>query len=320
MAHKTGKYLEELIAWIQSSVHEKALVIPNEKVLDIHTKTKRQIDISIRLSDGPTHLFVMVEVRDHKRPIDVRYVEEVHSKKQSVNANAASIVSKSGFTKTAIEKAKYLGIQTLTYKEALKSDWSGWIKCEYFSVITKKYENVLIIMGKENSNEILNIAPEILLQTQNNAKSKVLLNNDGKSVLSFFDLAWSIINPSIEKLCEGLEPNGEKVRRSIMFNGILEPQLNVLGNDGITHKITKVKVEADFYIEVRQYPIHISKFQNTESDESIAEVATADLEVGDKKLRFEILAPNANDSIPSGSKVQIRTTPLDDETKNSNDE
>lgn len=313
MAHKTGKYLEELVAWIQRSVHENALVIPNEKVLDIHTKKRRQIDISIRLSDGPTHLFVMVEVRDHKKPIDVRYIEEIYSKKQSVNANAASIVSRSGFTKTALEKAKYLGIQTLTYKEALKSDWSGWIKCKHFSVITRKYDNVLITMGKENSNEILNVAPEILLQAQNNIKSKVLLDNDGKSIESFFDLAWSIINPSIEKLCEGLKPNGEKVRRSVMFNGILEPQLYVLGDDGVTHKITKVLVTADFYIEEQQYPIHISRFRKTESNESIAEVATADIEVGDKKFRVDILAPNASDYIPGGSKVQLRTTPLNNE-------
>ncbi len=315
MAHKPGKYLEELVAWIQQSVHEKALVIPNEKVLDIHTKKKRQIDISIRLSDGPTHLFVMVEVRDHKKPIDVRYIEEVYSKKQSVNANAASIVSRSGFTKTALEKAKHLGIQTLTYKEALKSDWSGWIKCDNLSVITREYDNVLITMGKENSNEILNVAPEILLQSQNNIKSKVLLDNDGKSIASFFDLAWSILNPSIEKLCEGLKPNGEKVRRSVMFNGILEPQLYVLGDDGVTHNITKVLVEADFYIKEQQYPFHISRFRNTEADESIAEVATANIEMGGKKIRVDLLVPYAGDYIPAGSKVQLRTTPLDNESQ-----
>jgi hypothetical protein len=315
MAHKPGKYLEELVAWIQQSVHEKALVIPNEKVLDIHTKKKRQIDISIRLSDGPTHLFVMVEVRDHKKPIDVRYIEEVCSKKQSVNANAASIVSRSGFTKTALEKAKHLGIQTLTYKEALKSDWSGWIKCDNLSVITREYDNVLITMGKENSNEILNVAPEILLQSQNNIKSKVLLDNDGKSIASFFDLAWSILNPSIEKLCEGLKPNGEKVRRSVMFNGILEPQLYVLGDDGVTHNITKVLVEADFYIKEQQYPFHISRFRNTEADESIAEVATANIEMGGKKIRVDLLVPYAGDYIPAGSKVQLRTTPLDNESQ-----
>lgn len=313
MAHKTGKYFEELVTWIQQSVHEKALVIPNEKVLDIHTKKMRQIDISIRLSDGPTHLFVMVEVRDHARPIDVRYIEEVYSKKQSVNANAASIVSRSGFTKTALEKAKHLGIQTLTFKEAFKSDWSDWIKCKHFLVFTRRYDNVLIRLGKEKSNEILNVAPKILLQAQNNIKSKVFLDNDGKSIGTFFDLAWSIINPSIEKLCEGLKPNGEKVRRSVMFNGILEPQLFVLGDDGVTHKITKVLVEADFYIEEQQYPIHISRFRNTVSNESIAEVATTDIELGDKKIRVDILAPNASDYIPGGLKIQLRTTPLNNE-------
>ena len=40
---------------------------------------------------------------------------------------------------------------------------------------------------------------------------------------SIHEKALVIPNPSIEKLCEGLEPNREKIRRSIMFNGILEP-------------------------------------------------------------------------------------------------
>ncbi len=316
MVHKNGKDFENLVTWIQKSVHERANIIPNERVRDIHTNNLRQIDITIRLSDGPTTFFAIVEVRDHKRPINVRYIEEINTKKQSVGANAAFIVSRSGFTKNALEKAKHLGIQTLTYKEALKSDWSGWIKCKHFLVFTRKYDNVLITFGKENSNEILNVAPEVLLQAENNIKSKVLLDNDGKSIGTFFDLAWSIIDPSNEKLCEGLKPNGEKVRRSIMFNGILEPQLFVLGDDGVTHKITKVLVEADFYIEEQQYPIHISRFRNTMSNESIAEVATADIVVGDKKIRVDILAPNASDYIPGGSKVQLRTTSLNNEPEN----
>ena|GEM_PF-6150530 len=91
----------------------------------------------------------------------------------------------------------------------------------------------------------------------------------------------------------------------------------MLGDDGVTHKITKIKVEVDFYIEEQQYPIHVSRFRKTESNESIAEVATADIELGDKKFRVEILAPNANDYIPGGSKVQLRTTPLNNESKKS---
>lgn len=313
MAHKSGKYFEELVTWIQQSVHENAQIIPNEKVPDIHTKKIRQIDISIRLSDGPTHLFVMVEVRDHNKPVDVRYIEEINSKKQSVGANAAFIVSRSGFTKTALEKANYLGIQTLTYEEALKSDWSGWIKCKHFLVQERKYDNVLITLWKDNSDVILNVNPEILSQIQKDIKSKVLLDNEEKPIGSFPDLAHSIINPSIEKLCEGLKPNGEKERRSILFNGILEPQLFVLGDDGIKYKIRKVGVAADFYLEERQYPIHISRYRKTESDESIAEVATADIDMGGKKYRVDILAPYAGDYVPAGSKVQLRYTPLNNE-------
>ena len=309
MVHKSGKDFEDLITWIQQSVHEKAQIIPNEKVRDIHTNRTRQIDISIRLSDGPTHLFVMVEVRDHARPVDVRYIEEINSKKQSVVADAASIVSRSGFTKTALEKAKHLGIQTLTYEEALKSDWSGWIKCKYFGVIERKYENIFIKLGGANSNKILNVAHEILSQVQTNSKRKVLLGKDGKPLISFFDLAHNIINSS-EKLFEGLQANGEKVRHTVLFKGTLEPELFVLGEDGLNHKIGKVLVEADFYIEVRQYPISLSRFRNTESDESIAEIATSEIEIGSEKIRIDILAPMAGDYIPAGSKVQLRTIPL----------
>ncbi len=38
--------------------------------------------------------------------------------------------------------------------------------------------------------------------------------------------------------------------------------------------------------------------------------------VGDKKIRVDILAPNASDYIPGGSKVQLRTTSLNNEPEN----
>ena len=112
-----------------------------------------------------------------------------------------------------------------------------------------------------------------------------------------------------------MQDTGERARRAVLFEGTLEPELFVLGEDGLNHKIGKVLVEADFYIEEQQYPIHISRFRNTMSNESIAEVATADIVVGDKKIRVDILAPNASDYIPGGSKVQLRTTPLDNESQ-----
>lgn len=166
------------------------------------------------------------------------------------------------------------------------------------------------IQGNANSNKILNVAPDILSQVQTNSKSKVVLGTDGKPLSSFFDLAHNIINSYIEKLYEGLQDNGERVRRAVLFEGTLEPELFVLGEDGLNHKIGKVLVEADFYIEEKQYPISLSRFRNTESDESIAEIATSEIEIGSEKIRIDIIAPMAGDYIPAGSKVQLRTIPL----------
>ena len=90
---KTGHKFEQIVAWIQRSVHERAEIGVNQKLEDIDTGRRRQIDLTIRLSDGPTEFLGIVEVRDRSRPIGVRYVEEISSKRQSVRADAAFLVS-----------------------------------------------------------------------------------------------------------------------------------------------------------------------------------------------------------------------------------
>ena len=98
------------------------------------------------MSDGPSKFFGIVEVRDRQTPIGSSYVEEIYGKKRSLLADAAFLVSKSGFTKPAIKKANQLGIRTLTYEEAQKGDWSGWCKIFSVSVIHKKFNNVAIYL------------------------------------------------------------------------------------------------------------------------------------------------------------------------------
>ena len=65
---KTGRSVERLIARIQKSVHKRAEIGANDKLRDVDTGRLRQIDIPIRLSDGPTHVLGIVEARDRSRP------------------------------------------------------------------------------------------------------------------------------------------------------------------------------------------------------------------------------------------------------------
>jgi hypothetical protein len=118
---KTGKEFEELISYLHSCMADKAKVESNVFLIDKDTGKKRQIDILITITDGFYTLRIIVEVRDHKRPVGVEYVGAVDNKKHSVRANMAVIVSKSGFYKPALEKAQSLGIRALTYQEAITS-------------------------------------------------------------------------------------------------------------------------------------------------------------------------------------------------------
>jgi len=307
MAHKSGKNFENLVAVIQRSVHKNFQIKPNDIVSDIDTNRARQIDISIRSSDGPTNFFGMVEVRDHNRPLDVRYIEEISCKKVSVGAHAAIVVSRSGFSKPALEKAKKLNIQTFTYAEAINSDRSVWLQCNSCVVYKRIYENICIGLINE-SDQFINLAPEVLTQVQTNCESKVLLGNDEKPLASLSNLIKICLNSFSDKIYEGLKANGKKERRPFLV--ALEPQVFVLGENGLKHKIVKALVEADFGVEERQYPFHLSSYRKTESDESIAEVATADVEIGGKKIRFDFIASVTDGYISGGSTVYLNTTPI----------
>jgi hypothetical protein len=82
----TGELFEELVTWISKSLHS-AEVTKNEKLKDIHTGRKRQIDVVIRIKNGPTEILGIVEARDRSRAVGVDYIEQVNSKKTSVGAD-----------------------------------------------------------------------------------------------------------------------------------------------------------------------------------------------------------------------------------------
>lgn len=74
----------------------------------------RQIDIVIRTTAGPIELTTIIECKDYKRRIDVRTVDALHSVASDVNASRAVLVSRGGFSRTAMQKAKRLGIALYT--------------------------------------------------------------------------------------------------------------------------------------------------------------------------------------------------------------
>ncbi|WP_283377035.1 MULTISPECIES: hypothetical protein [unclassified Rhodococcus (in: high G+C Gram-positive bacteria)] len=79
---------------------------------DLDSGNFREVDTCIESVTAGHPVIVSIECRAHKRPQTVSWVEEMHSKHLRLPTNVLVLVSSSGFTRSAIEKARQFGITT----------------------------------------------------------------------------------------------------------------------------------------------------------------------------------------------------------------
>ena len=250
-------------------------------------------------------------MRDRSRPIGVRYVEEISGKLRSVKADAAFLVSRSGFTKTAITKAKQLAIRALSYEEAKTADWSNWLQCRTFSVLSRKYDKpVLTLFEHGEDNKIIDISPDCLAEIKKDKTAKVILDKIGHPLLSLLELIKKIVNIFGERPFKNISEDGSRIKTPLLFNGKFEPPIYIKAKDGRLCRIGHVGLTVELYFECEEYPIKLTRYKEAEAANSIAELATADVNIFGGKYRIEILAPKAGDFVPAGATVVLRSTPL----------
>lgn len=125
MADPKWKRFEKLI----HAIHEQfapagAVVTLDDQIEGKHSGVPRQIDISIRVNIAHYPVLVVVECKDHSRPIDVGELGAFLSLRDDVGANKAVMISTSGFTAAAVEYARANGIETRTYVDSESHDWN----------------------------------------------------------------------------------------------------------------------------------------------------------------------------------------------------
>ena len=120
---KKWKKFEKLISEIQKSLAPSAQVIHNEKVFGKITQTNRQVDISVKQNIGHYKIFIAIECKDCKDPVDIDIIEGFAEKLKDIEANKGVIVSASGFTETAKKKAGAAGIEIYRLVDTSKHDW-----------------------------------------------------------------------------------------------------------------------------------------------------------------------------------------------------
>lgn len=103
------KKFEKLAFEIQKELAPTAEVRLNDHIDGIDSKTPRQIDISIRQSVGQYPLLIIVDCKDHEKPLDVNDVEQFGGLLRDVRAHRGALVSSSGFTMLRWNTQKRMG-------------------------------------------------------------------------------------------------------------------------------------------------------------------------------------------------------------------
>ncbi len=96
------------------------------RVPDVITGRKREVDVAIKCELGTLKFLTIIECRNRDKVDDTTWVEQVKTKKDDLKANKAIMVSTSGFTKPAREKAEHYGIILRTLSEFKSEDAIDW--------------------------------------------------------------------------------------------------------------------------------------------------------------------------------------------------
>jgi hypothetical protein len=158
MPKRTNDF-QQLIFVIENKLAGSNVTVTETKeFIDVKTGQLREIDIVIDAEIGGRPIAIAVECRSHKRKQSVGWIEELRGKYIDIpEINKVVVVSKSGFHKPALIKAKQFGWEALTLNEAKDLDWESELQSAISMTIIAdcdpKIENIFLISNFDPNSE-----------------------------------------------------------------------------------------------------------------------------------------------------------------------
>lgn len=133
---RKGRALELLIARLEAATSSgEAEVRSPDYFADTISGTTREVDVTVRSKVGSANVLVMFECRDRAGKQDVRWIEEIHGKRQVIRPNVAvAVTSGQGFSTGAQNTARHLGIEVRTVEQITVEDVVGWCRLQHLTV------------------------------------------------------------------------------------------------------------------------------------------------------------------------------------------
>ena len=120
---KRSNDFQTLVTLINGCLCKSARVEESALLVDRRNREKREVDILISSLIGDYPIRISVEVRDRKRKADTGWIEQMYAKHRDLPTDKLVLVSRSGFCKPALEKARSYDVEAISFEEALDTDW-----------------------------------------------------------------------------------------------------------------------------------------------------------------------------------------------------
>jgi hypothetical protein len=125
---KTAEWreFEELVARIERTASPLGAIVKSpDRIRDLTTGHLREVDASIRSKVGTADILITIECRRRRRRDDDTWIEQLATKRHKIGAAKTIAVSATGFTGSAIETAKQVGIETRVLSQVSAADIEG---------------------------------------------------------------------------------------------------------------------------------------------------------------------------------------------------
>lgn len=269
---RKGRSLELLVEKLERLLANDARVnIESPKrIHDTQTQKLREHDVVLTFDHGHHELIVAIECKDRSRPVGVPDIEEFDAKCRHTGVNQGVIVSSSGFTNTALEKASFAGIKCLDLKEI---EIASFLHPEAVVVVHSirfvEVKCTLVV----NENSALSVAdgydifdPDGLLVTD-----EIILNN-------------------IRKIENHLPLGniGEERTESIFFEA--ENYRIKTHGKHLEHDISGILIDIKYVCEVSETPFTSRAYSSPGQGVAMAEIATAKMKIGGAEKEYTLIS------------------------------
>lgn len=158
---KRSNEFQKLIYLLHSHFSSNAAVTESKMVRDRLTGKEVEVDIVIDTTVSSYPISVAIECISESRPATVEWVNEMKGKHDSLPLDKLILVSQSGFTANAREKAIGYGLEVLTLSDAEDTNWVNYVaslanlRFAGFSFTIEKFELRLVSPEKLRSPDLM---------------------------------------------------------------------------------------------------------------------------------------------------------------------